>query len=525
MTATRDSAGAAPALDVGGPTELCATHASWVYLARDEVWKLKRPVDLGFLDFRTVESRRRCCEEEARLNRRLAPDVYLGVEPVRRGARGLTVRGDGPVVDWAVHMRRLPDDGCATALLARGRLDADHLARLARRLATFHSAAYEMPAAGEVATLRANVDENFASTERFVGDLLDQATLEGVRAFQLGWLAAHGARLHGRVAAGRVREGHGDLRLEHVYFPSSGPDAEPVVIDCLEFSERLRCGDVAADAAFLAMELDAAGRPDLAAGFLARFAEASDDFGIYAVIDFYLSYRAWVRGKVAALLAVDPAAPPATRAEKRREAQARFALALTYARREAARPFVVAVAGLPGSGKSTLAAALGSALALPVVSSDLTRKALAGLAPTARGPAELYSDASRDRTYDELLGRGGDVLGAGRSVILDATFSTRAWRAAAAALARQHGARFVLVERDEPPAVLRERLSHRRGQPTVSDATDAELEQLASRYERPTAQEGFSLLSVRGEDALSLALSCLENEGLSSLGPPRPDGS
>jgi aminoglycoside phosphotransferase family enzyme/predicted kinase len=506
--------GAAPRLDVGTPVELRATHASWVYLGRDDVWKLKRPVDLGFLDFRTVESRRRCCEEEVRLNRRLAANVYLGVEPVQRGAHGLTIGGAGPVVDWAVHMRRLEDDASAAALLASGRLDDEHLARLARRLATFHAAMPETPAAGDVAAVRANVEENFAQTRRFVGDLLERATFEGARAFQMGWLAAHGERLRGRVAERRVREGHGDLRLEHVYFLSDEPDAAPVVIDCLEFSERLRSGDVAADAAFLAMELDAAGRRDLADGFLARFAEVSDDFGMYGVIDFYLSYRAWVRGKVAALVAEDPAAPPATRAAKRREAQERFALALTYAHRAAANPFAVAVAGLPGSGKSTVAAALGRALAMPVVSSDLTRKTVAGLAPNERGPAGMYSDASRDRTYGEVLGRAARVLEAGRGVILDATFSKRAWRARAAALARQLGAKFVLVERNEEAAVRRERLARRRGQPSVSDATDVELDQIASRYEAPSSSEGFAVLSVRGEEAAASALSGLAKEGL-----------
>src|SRR5262245_42335041 len=165
------------------------THASWVFLAGDGVWKVKRPVSLGFLDFRTVEARRRCCEDEVRLNRRLAPDVYLGVEPVRRGARGLELgEGSGPVVDWAVHMRRLPDEASAAARLSRGALGADQLGRLAARMAAFHGEARATPAWGAIERLRANVDENFQQTERFVGDLLDRDTFDDARAVQSCWL-------------------------------------------------------------------------------------------------------------------------------------------------------------------------------------------------------------------------------------------------------------------------------------------------------------------------------------------------
>ena len=184
-----------------------------------------------------------------------------------------------------------------------------------------------------------------------------------------------------------------------------------MVIDCIEFNDRFRCGDVAGDVAFLAMELEAARRPDLAAGFLARFAEASDDFGLYGVLDFYLSYRAWVRGKVAAFVAADP-----ERGRGRARAQAGGGAPATSRSRDRSRaarsiaPFVIAVGGVIGSGKSTLAAALGRELAVPVVSSDRTRKAIAGLAATARGGADLYTDAAVERTYGEVLRRAGAVL-------------------------------------------------------------------------------------------------------------------
>ena len=312
------------------PVSLRTTHASWVFLTGEDVWKVKRPVDFGFLDFRDLQARRRFCEEEVRLNRRLAPDVYLGVEPVRQGARGHVIAGgDGRVVDWAVHMRRLPDEASAAAMLTRGALDAEALSRLAGRLATFFRTARATPSFGEPRILRANVEENFAQVEPFVGEVVDRQSFEDIRGFQLGALDTEPDRFAARVRDGRIRDGHGDLRLEHVYFL---PGVDPLVIDCIEFNERFRCGDAAGEAAFLAMELEAARRPDLAAGFLARFAEESDDFGLYGVLDFYLSYRAFVRGKVAAFLAADAAAEPELRARKREEARRYFGLARSFLR-------------------------------------------------------------------------------------------------------------------------------------------------------------------------------------------------
>jgi aminoglycoside phosphotransferase family enzyme/predicted kinase len=498
---------------------LRTTHASWVFLTDAEAWKVKRPVDFGFLDFRTVEARRRACEDEVRLNRRLAPGIYLGVEPVRATPDGLSF-GDaaaGPIVDWAVRMRRLPDGANAAAMLGRGLLRTDRLAALAELLAAFLNEAPPTPALGAPEVLRGNVDENFRQVEPFTGALVERATFDDVRAFQLGALAAHHDRFAARVDRGRIRDGHGDLRLEHVYFLPA-PDGI-VVVDCIEFNDRFRCGDVAGEAAFLAMELEAARRPDLAAGFLARFAEASDDFALYGVIDFYLSYRAWVRGKVAAFLAADATGDAALRGRKREEARRQFALALSFSGVPVDAPFVVTVGGMVGSGKSTLAAALGQALAAPVVSSDRTRKAVAGLAATERGDAGLYTPAAVDRNYKEMLERARLVLQSGRGVILDATFSARRWREAASELARAAGARHVLLEtRCADAAVLRARLAARRGRPSVSDATDLELDQLQRRYEPIGAGEAEAHVAIDSararEVVLASALRALDAAGV-----------
>ncbi|HVR64326.1 MAG TPA: AAA family ATPase [Polyangia bacterium] len=508
-------------LTEGARTELRVTHASWVILTDSDVWKIKRPVDLGFLDYRTTESRHRFCDEEVRLNRRLAPDVYLGVDPIHATAGGHALKDDGPVVDWAVHMRRLPDQRSAQALVAQNALDAPMLERLAEHLAEFFGRAESVPEYGALAVLRKNVEENFVQVAPFVDDLLEQVALDGVKAFQLDQLARASDRFAERVASGRIRDGHGDLRLEHVYFLErpGQPPPSPVIIDCIEFTPRFRCGDVAGEIAFLAMELEAVRRPDLAAGLVARFAEATGDFGIYRVLDFYLSYRAWVRGKVAAFVAADATASTEIRRRKREEARRDMALARSFAGQRLDRPFLIVVGGMIGSGKSTLAAALGRALATPVVSSDRTRKARAGVTPTARADARLYALEERERIYATLIRTAADVLQSGRGIILDATFAERRWRWQAAAAAHAAQATFVFIETvAQDMETLRQRLTERRQGPSLSDATDEQLAHFVSEYESPSELDPAPRFEVATSAtparALAEALTHLDRLGI-----------
>ncbi|MGH7277986.1 MAG: hypothetical protein ACREJG_04790, partial [Candidatus Rokuibacteriota bacterium] len=344
---------------------LVSTHISWVFVADHEVWKLKRPVDYGFLDYTTLDRRRHFCHEEVRVNRRLAPDVYLGVVPVRLDGGHHSFTSNGAVVDYAVRMRRLPDAASAEHLLRHGALTHEQLWRLAGRLATFYATSASGSSWGSLDVLRTNVEENFAQVRPFVGRFVDAETVEAVRGWQLGYLAREERVLDARREQGRIRDGHGDLRLEHVYFEGN----QVIVIDAIEFNERFRIGDVAADVAFLAMELDARSRPDLAASFLAAIAMESNDYDLYAVLDFYLSYRAWVRGKVASFLAADRSTGPDKAQRKAREAERLFALARAYGQPRVEVGAVVAVGGLIGAGKSTLARALGRSLGLPVIDS------------------------------------------------------------------------------------------------------------------------------------------------------------
>jgi aminoglycoside phosphotransferase family enzyme/predicted kinase len=469
------------------------THISWVFLTDRDAWKLKRPVDYGFVDYSTLERRRRCCEDEVRLNRRLAPDVYLGVVPVRLNPGGHGFGPDGTIVDYAVRMGRLPEERSADAMLRRGALTPDHLERLAARLARFFASAAPAPEAGAIEAIRENVAENFAQVEPFVGRFVPRETFDAVRRWQLGLLEREPDRFVARVAQGRIRDGHGDLRLEHVYFEG---EADPIAIDCVEFNDRLRHGDAASDVAFLAMELTARSRRDLAEGFLAAYAREADDHDLYAVVDFYAGYRAWVRGKVAAFLAADPSTPAEKAARKADEARALFRLARTYTDGPAGAPLVIAVGGVIGSGKSTLAEGLSRASGVAVVSSDRVRKSLAGIGATDRAPAAAYSADFSARTFDEVFRRAAVVLGSGRGVILDATFRERALRLRARDLARHHGRRFLFAETVSDDATLRERLRRRAAGPSVSDAGESLLERVRAEFEPVTELDAGEHLRV-----------------------------
>jgi aminoglycoside phosphotransferase family enzyme/predicted kinase len=475
---------------------VATTHASWVFLTDDEAWKVKRPVDFGFLDYSDLEKRRRSCEEEVRLGARLAPDVYRGVVPVFRGPDGFSFVGPGVVVDHAVRMRRLPDAESALAMLRAGRLGAEHLGRLAERLASFYTAAAATPALGASAVLAANVEENHVQTLPYVDRFVGAGALDELYRWQQGALAARETLLSERLAAGRIREGHGDLRLEHVYFPAG--DGAPLVIDPIEFNPRFRCQDAALDVAFLAMELEARGRADLAAGFLSRWARESNDYGFYPLLDLYLSYRAWVRAKVACFVADDPATAKETARRKATEAARLFRLARSFTRRRDGCQEVIAVGGMIGAGKSTLADELGRELAIPVVSSDACRKALRGLRPSERGGPELYSEELDRLTFAEMLRHARSVLDSGRGVILDATFRAPHTRALAQALAREHDRRFLFVEVACDEETLRARLRRRAASPSMSDAGEALLAPLQRGYQPPAELAPDERLIVDG---------------------------
>ena len=457
--------------------ELRETHISQVFLAAHDVYKIKKPVDFGFLDFRTLEAREHYCHREVELNRRLAPRVYHGVLPIRRDPAGHHVLGGdpalGPPVDWAVHMLRLPDADAADQRLSTGSLGREQVEALASHLARFHASARadeETARFGAPEVIEGNVRENFEQTADSATHYLSAREVGALRDWQLGFLSEHRTRFEARARAGRVRDGHGDLRLEHCYLDADG---RVDVIDCIEFNERFRYGDVCADIAFLAMDLAWHERPDLAEALVAAYARESGDYDLYGVVDFYESYRAHVRAKISSFVAEDEHAESAARSRAAALARKYYLLAEACTREPLSPPRVIVVGGAIASGKSEMARRLGAHFGAPIVDADRTRKQLAGVAPeTPLHDAAFsghYGPEMTARVYAEVVRRAAVVLDSGRPVILEATYRAREHRLQARALAARVNVPFHFVECSAPEAVLRERLEQRARGTSISD--------------------------------------------------------
>ncbi len=476
----------------GDGVTVVETHISWVFLTPASAFKVKKPVDFGFLDFRAPEARKRACEAELRLNARLTRGVYRGLVPVRRGADGHLAfgEGEGDTVDWAVAMRRLPDARRADEMLRAGLLGAAEIDRIAARLAAFHQgppADAAVSAYGSPEAIAALVEENFAQ----VGPALERYVSRD-EAFELRRVPREILRrrrtvFERRVEAGRVRDGHGDLRLEHVYFDG---EEQPQIIDCIEFNDRFRYGDVCSDVAFLSMDLAHFGAVDLAERLLAQYTRATNDFDLYDLVDFYEGYRAFVRGKIAHFVASDAAVPADARSAAEAQARGYFLLALSTERRALLAPQVVCVGGIIASGKSTLAEALSSEMSAPIVDADRTRKDMVGVRATEHvhdgAWSGAYDPAFTERVYAEVLRRARVVLGSGRPVILDASFRSARFREAARELARELGAPFCFLECTAPIDVVRARLIARAEGESVSDGRLEVLDDFVKRFEPVT---------------------------------------
>lgn len=470
----------------GQPVQLHETHISWVLLAGERAYKLKKPVRLPFLDFSTPALRKHFCEEEVRLNRRLAAPLYLGVEPVCGTVQAPRIGGGGPVIDHVVCMQRFPAGALLSELLHAGRLEPQDLDPLARRLADFHQRAAQAPADWAEPGVQPVRDV----LSQFDDDSLPQlAALRSWVEQQAGLLqATWAARRH----AGAVRECHGDLHLANAVKLGN----EVVAFDCIEFDPALRWTDVMGDVAFLSMDLQAHGRSDLAFRFLDAYLQHSGDYAGVPVLRFQQVYRALVRALVGRLRAA-PGGPDY------------LACAQRLAQPAAGGARLLTTHGVSGSGKSSLAGRLLEVAGAVRVRSDVERKRLFGLAAlqsSAGRTPDVYSALATQRTFERLRECAGHALQAGYPVIVDATFLRRAERQTFRDWAATLRVPFAILHCHAGEAVLRERVAARgAGGSDASEATLAVLEQQLARQEPLAQDEQGCVLEARTEAALDVA--------------------
>ncbi len=495
--------------------EVVQTHISYILLAGDYAYKIKKPLNLGFLDYSTLERRRFLCEEEVRLNRRLCDGVYIGVIPITRRADATHgFGGIGELVEYAVHMRRVRDERTMPHRLASGVLTREHLTSLAAKIASFHRDAdrsERIATFGRVPAVRTNWDENFAQTAPYVGRTLTGAQLDHVRAYVDRFLGEQGVLIEERADRGRVRDGHGDLRTDSVVF---APEGSVCVMDCIEFNERLRCGDVASDVAFLAMDLEFRGHRREADEFVSLYMESQGgDDTLPAVLNFYRVYRAFVRGKVDSMQASEAEVPAAQRSQAGERARRYFRLAATYAERSSPQTVIMMV-GLSGVGKSLIARALAGRAGAVLLSTDMIRRERAEPASlgSALYGAAAYTPRGRDLVYAEMMERARSHLALKRSVVLDATFLMRQQRGLARQLAASADVPLLVVSVSAPEDVVRARLTAR----AAGVASDARWDTYVAQRERFEPLDDIAPTQIRTLDS-TCPLNVLVDEVLDAL--------
>jgi aminoglycoside phosphotransferase family enzyme/predicted kinase len=429
------------------PTEVThkETHISHLFFAGDLVYKIKKSVRHSFLDFSTPGKRRHFLSEELRLNRRLAPSVYLAVVPIARNPSGWRLSAEGEAVEYALVMRRLPEKRMLSFLLDTHQVTTAMMHDLAGLIANFHAAAppaRRIEPQRHLAVLEKLWNDNMADLQPFLGESIDRDVYRIVDRFGTDFVRDYRGLLTRRAEQGWIRDIHGDLHCEHICFAPEGIQ----IFDCVEFSSQLRCGDVASEVALLLMDLEVRGGKAMAKPFLSRYCELLEDPELPLLLPFYECYRALVRGKLNAI-----------RSQGKDGAAARY---FRYAARmtwQPLRPFLVLLCGLTGSGKTTLAEELSQRLGLPMFSSDVIRKSLAAK-PGRDNDVGIYRQPMTEKTYGKIVREAEKQILAGRGAILDATFAQRANREKVSRMAAKHNIPVFLIHCFATDAIIKHRL-------------------------------------------------------------------
>jgi len=463
--------------------DLLETHISWILLAGPSAFKFKKPVDLGFVDATTLEKRRLYCHEELRLNRRLAPDLYLDVVAITGSPENPRLGGDGPAIEYAVQMQRFSQEALLSSVLDRGELQPEHIDALARQVADFHShleSARPKSRFGNPEHVLKPVRDNFMHVCDSLKDEHLLKRVEELRQWSESEFSAHREDFAHRKQSGSIRECHGDMHLGNIVLL----DGRPTIFDCIDFNEDLRWIDVISEVAFASMDLEDRGRADLGRRFLNAYLEQTGDYNGLAVLRFYLVYRAMVRAKVASLRARQILADDVQQQRLHSELQAYLQLAQQYSQPGSARLMITH--GVSGTGKTHGTQVLVEHQAVIRIRSDVERKRMLGFGPlqsTDPARAEIvYSTETTQQTYSRLRNVAGTMLQAGHSVVVDAAFLKRGQRDSFRALADEHAVPFRILDFRASAQTLEDRVSRRLQEGT--DASEADLAVLAEQLRK-----------------------------------------
>jgi len=461
------------------------THISKVFLTGDYVYKIKKPVNLEFLDFTTLEKRRYYCRQEVILNRRLTHNVYLDVVAISFKNEKYYLSDSNNPVEYAVKMRQLPDNRSMVHLLKKAKIDRNDIEDLALILSNFYSqgpSVEHIHSSGAWKNIQENCEENFKQTMVFAGEILDKRIFQIIQSATLSFLRRRKELFDNRSESGKIRDCHGDLRTGHIYFADDGIQ----IIDCIEFNDRFRYHDIASDMAFLAMDLDYEGFPQIDSLFLNAYVKYSNDQDVFVLIDFYKCYRAFVRCKVNCMRLQEGGLTEQIKRKLLKETMKYLDLAYQYAVKFT-RPTLWVVCGMPGSGKSTISRELSRMFGIKTLNSDVIRKELFGMKPVDPSdmPFEegIYSKGASGLTYGKLLLLAQEEIEKGKSVILDATYGNKHHRDEVLRMARDKDSNIIFVECVLKEKLLKERLSNRKTNFSVSDARLPHFEYFKKRFE------------------------------------------
>ncbi|MEO1520800.1 MAG: AAA family ATPase [Cyanobacteria bacterium J06633_2] len=448
------------------PIRLLQTHISYVLLTGEYAYKVKKPLNFGFLDYSTLDKRQHFCSEELRLNQRGAAALYLEVLPITHSGASFQLNGQGEAVEYTVKMRQFPQNTLLDYLFEQGKLSEPLLHELAIAVAGFHERSHTddyIQTFGTVESIRAAFDENYEQTKHYIGGPQTQQQFDETRAYTDTFFAEQVELFQRRVRDGWVRECHGDLHLGNICYW----DHTLHLFDCIEFNEEFRFVDVMFDIAYIIMDLEMKQRTDLSAAFLNTYVELTGDWEGLEVLPIYVNRQSYVRAKVISFMLDDPSVDEGAKEQASDRAAKYYTLAWNYAQPKQGR--LILMAGLSGSGKSTTARHLAGILGAVQIRSDAVRKHLAGIPLNQRGDDAMYTPDMTQKTYHHLAELGVRLANAGYSVILDAKYDRVQPRIEAIAQASAHNIPIHVIYCDAPMDVRLERVQQRSGD--IADAT------------------------------------------------------